>query len=219
MKKTLQTSLKITEIFRSIQGETSYVGLPTTFVRLTGCPLRCVYCDTAYAFSGGNRMSFDEILEKVRELGARYVCITGGEPLAQKAVFALMTLLANQGYQLSLETSGAFPINYVDSRVKIIWDVKTPASAEASKQDWSGPAHLKDTDEVKFVITDRQDYDWALDIIKEQLSFLRAENILFSPSYQVLSLETLADWMILDKLSYRLQHQFHKTIWGEKPGV
>lgn len=219
MKKTLQNSLKITEIFRSVQGETSYVGLPTTFVRLTGCPLRCVYCDTAYAFSGGNRMSFEEIIGRVRELGARYVCITGGEPLAQKAVFELMTLLADAGYQLSLETSGAFPINQVDVRVKIIWDVKTPASAEASKQDWSGAANLKEFDEVKFVIADRQDYDWALSIIKERLSFVRPENILFSPSYQVLSLETLADWMISEKLPYRLQHQFHKTIWGEKHGV
>lgn len=219
MKSPNPTSLKITEIFRSVQGESSYVGLPTTFVRLTGCPLRCVYCDTAYAFSGGQRLSFEQIVARLEELQAPYVCITGGEPLAQKPVFALMALLADKGYKLSLETSGAFPIENVDERVKIIWDVKTPASGEASKQDWSGILHLKKHDEVKFVIADRHDYDWALQIIKERLAHIAPENILFSPSYQVLSLMTLADWMVTEKIPYRLQHQFHKTIWGEKAGV
>lgn len=219
MKKILQTSLKITEIFRSIQGESSYTGLPTTFVRLTGCPLRCGYCDTAYAFHGGKRQTFEEIVAKIDELGAPYVCITGGEPLAQPGVFALMTQLCDAGYRLSLETSGAFPIAAVDKRVKIIWDVKTPASQESAKQHWDGVSDLKSSDEVKFVLCDRADYEWALTTIAQRLSEVAPENILLSPSYETLPLIDLAQWVVADKLSYRLQHQLHKTIWGEKIGV
>jgi 7-carboxy-7-deazaguanine synthase len=178
-----------------------------------------VYCDTAYAFKGGLRLSFDDIFKQVSNLAAPYICITGGEPLAQPLVFELMTQLADKGYKLSLETSGAFCIKKVDKRVKIIWDVKTPASGEVSRQYWDAIGDLKEQDEIKFVLSSRDDYDWALGVIKQRLSHIAPENILLSPSYQQLSLEDLANWMVQEKQPYRLQHQFHKTIWGEKTGV
>lgn len=219
MINILPKNLRITEIFRSIQGESSYAGLPTTFVRLTGCPLRCVYCDSAYAFHGGKKWEMEQITAQVEEFGARHVCVTGGEPLAQKGVFELMHRLCDLGYQLSLETSGAMPIKDVDPRVKIIWDVKTPASGESSKQLWEALSDLKPDDELKFVLMNRQDYDWALKVISERCAHISPEKILFSPSYHTLPLAELAQWMVDERLPYRLQHQLHKSIWGEKEGV
>lgn len=211
-------ALKIHEIFHSIQGESSRIGLPTTFVRLTGCPMRCVYCDTAYAFSGGSNMSLADIMLKVAELGAPYVTVTGGEPLAQKECHGLLTALCDAGYSVSLETGGAMDIRAVDPRVSVILDIKTPGSGELAKNLWSNLALLKASDEVKFVLCDRADYDWA----KQQLAEHKLNQtcpVIFSPVYSQVQPSDLAAWVLADKLPVRMQVQLHKILWGEKPGV
>lgn len=211
-------SLKIHEIFHSIQGESSRIGLPTTFVRLTGCPMRCVYCDTAYAFSGGSNMSLTDIMLKVAELGAPYVTVTGGEPLAQKECHGLLTALCDAGYSVSLETGGAMDIRAVDPRVSVILDIKTPGSGELAKNLWGNLALLKASDEVKFVLCDRADYDWA----KQQLAEHKLTQtcpVIFSPVYNQVEPSDLAAWVLADKLPVRMQVQLHKILWGEKPGV
>ena len=211
-------SVKITEIFYSLQGETSTVGLPTTFVRLTGCPLRCVYCDTAYAFHGGERLSLDSILDQVATLGATRVTVTGGEPLAQRSCLTLLTRLCDKGYSVSLETSGALSIADVDRRVAVILDLKTPASGEVSKNDYGNIPHLKPNDEVKFVLADRRDYDWAVLKIDELGLSEKVDNILFSPTFGQLSPAELSDWVVADKLAVRVQLQLHKLLWNDEPG-
>ena len=209
--------LKIHEIFYSLQGESSRVGLPTVFVRLTGCPMRCVYCDTAYAFSGGSNMDVDEILVKVAEFGARYVTVTGGEPLAQKGCHQLMKALCDAGYSVSLETGGAIDISDVDKRVSVILDIKTPDSGEMQNNLWSNLAHLKAEDEVKFVLCSHSDYEWAKQLLSEQ-SLASKCSILFSPVYSQLNPTDLADWIVADKLQVRMQVQLHKILWGEVAG-
>jgi 7-carboxy-7-deazaguanine synthase len=211
-------ALKIYEIFHSLQGETSRMGLPTVFVRLTGCPMRCTYCDTAYAFNGGSNMEIAEILQKVAEFGARFVTVTGGEPLAQKECLVLMQALCDVGYSVSLETGGAIDIAPVDSRVSVILDIKTPASKEEKNMRWDNVSHLKSQDEVKFVLCNRTDYDWAKAKIVE-LKLSEKCPILFSPSYHDLKAEALASWILQDKLPVRMQLQMHKILWGEKQGV
>lgn len=209
--------LKIHEIFYSLQGESSRVGLPTVFVRLTGCPMRCVYCDTAYAFSGGSNMEIDDILAKVAEFGTPYVTVTGGEPLAQKDCHVLLKTLCDQGYSVSLETGGARDIGPVDPRVSVILDIKTPDSGELKNNLWGNLAHLKKADEVKFVLCSRADYEWAKDFLaKEQLT--AKCSVLFSPVYSQLAPADLADWVLADKLPVRMQLQLHKILWGEVPG-
>lgn len=210
--------LKVHEIFYSLQGESSRVGLPTVFVRLTGCPMRCVYCDTAYAFSGGSNMEISDILLKVAEYGAHYVTVTGGEPLAQKDSHALLKALCDARYSVSLETGGAMDIGFVDPRVSVILDVKTPDSGEVENNQWSNLSLLKSSDEVKFVLCSRADYEWAKDmLIKYQL----AEKcpVLFSPVYSQVNPTDLAEWVLADRLPVRMQVQLHKILWGEKPGV
>ena len=211
-------SLKIYEIFHSLQGETSRFGLPTVFVRLTGCPMRCTYCDTEYAFSGGGNMPITDILAKVAEFGTQYVTVTGGEPLAQKKCLVLLTALCDAGYSVSLETGGAIDIANVDKRVSVILDIKTPGSNEEKNMLWSNLEHVKPTDEIKFVLCSRADYDWA----KAKLTELKLTEkcpILFSPSYHQLKAEELASWVLADKLPVRMQIQLHKILWGEKSGV
>lgn len=209
--------LKITEIFRSLQGESSSVGWPTVFVRLTGCPLRCHYCDTAYAFHGGQWQNLDEVLARVAELGARHVCVTGGEPLAQKNCLPLLAQLCDAGYQVSLETSGALDIGAVDPRVRRIVDLKTPDSGEQARNLWSNLALLRPHDELKIVICSRQDYDWACAQLRER-ELSRHCAVLFSPSAGQLEAGQLADWMLADRLPVRFQLQLHKILWGNTPG-
>ena len=211
-------ALKIYEIFHSLQGETSRIGLPTVFVRLTGCPMRCTYCDTEYAFSGGGNMQITEILAKVAEFGTKYVTVTGGEPLAQKECYTLLQALCDAGYSVSLETGGAMDIAPVDNRVSIILDIKTPGSNEEKNMLWSNVNHIKPKDEIKFVLCNRADYDWAKTKMAE-LKLTEKCPILFSPSYHDLSAETLAGWVLADKLQVRMQIQLHKILWGEKAGV
>lgn len=209
--------LRITEIFRSLQGEADTVGMPTTFVRLTGCPLRCQYCDTAYAFTGGEPMTLAQILERVRELGAHHVCVTGGEPLAQRGVLALMTALCDAGHRVSIETSGAMPIDAIDPRVVRVVDLKTPGSGEVGRNRYDQLAHLRAADQVKFVICDRADYDWSRAQV-EQHALAQRCGVLFSPSHEQLPAGELADWIVADRLPVRLQVQLHKYLWGNVPG-
>ncbi len=209
--------LRITEIFYSLQGESRSVGFPTVFVRLTGCPLRCHYCDTSYAFKGGNWMTEQAVLGAVAEYGAHYVTVTGGEPLAQKAVLPLMSKLCDQGYEVSLETSGSMPLEGVDPRVIVVMDVKTPASGEVEKNRWSNLTRLSAKDQVKFVLSDRDDYNWAKDQLQQRPQLSQAE-ILFSPVQGQLAPSQLADWIVQDKLSVRFQLQLHKILWGDEPG-
>ena len=213
-----QDSLKITEIFRSLQGESVNVGLPTVFIRLTGCPLRCQYCDTAYALTGGQRMSITEILKKVRGLSTRHICVTGGEPLAQPGCFELLRQLCDVGYSVSLETSGAIDITAVDTRVQKVVDIKTPGSAEVQRNRWQNIDSLTAHDQVKFVICNREDFDWSVARIQEHGLSGRC-GLLFSPSYTEVRAEELADWLLDSRLEARLQIQMHKLLWGEKPGV
>lgn len=208
--------LRVSEIFHSIQGESTRTGLATVFVRLTGCPLRCQYCDTAYAFHGGNVMSFDEILETVAGFEPRFVTVTGGEPLAQKNSRALLAMLCDKGYSVSLETSGAMDVSDVDPRVMRILDIKTPGSGEVERNLWHNLKHLTAKDQIKFVICDRDDYDWARDVITEQA--MDGWEVLFSPSHEQLAADTLAEWILADRLPVRLQLQVHKYIWGNVPG-
>jgi 7-carboxy-7-deazaguanine synthase len=212
------SELRITEIFHSLQGETSTTGLPTVFVRLTGCPLRCGYCDTAYAFEGGSKMALSEIMKTVQDFGARYVTVTGGEPLAQPQCIELLKDLCDAGYRVSLETSGAMPVDDVDQRVFKILDLKTPASGEASRNLYENIPLLLPHDEVKFVICDRQDYDWCCMKMDELGLAERAAEVLFSPSQGELSPKELAEWILQDKLNVRMQLQTHKYIWGDQPG-
>ena len=213
-----ESSLRITEIFHSLQGETSTTGLPTVFVRLTGCPLRCSYCDTAYAFEGGSKMMISEIMQTVTDFGARYVTVTGGEPLAQPQCLELLKDLCDAGYKVSLETSGAMPIDDVDNRVVKIVDLKTPGSGEVTRNLYENIPLLLPHDEVKFVICDRQDYDWSCMKMDELGLADRAAEILFSPSQGELTPKQLAQWILHDKLNVRMQIQTHKYIWGDQPG-
>ena len=210
--------LKIHEIFYSIQGETSRSGLPTVFVRLTGCPMRCGYCDTAYAFSGGSNMRLDEILEKVASYEAHYITVTGGEPLAQKGCWPLLTALCDAGYSVSLETGGAIDTSQVDRRVSVILDIKTPGSGELKNMRMDNINYLKAQDEVKFVLCDRADYDWAKDLLAKH-SLHKTCSVLFSPVYNLVNPTELAEWILQDKLPVRMQVQLHKILWGEKQGV
>ena len=211
-------TLRITEIFHSLQGETSTTGLPTVFVRLTGCPLRCTYCDTEYAFHGGEKQTLQQILAEVDRHGAGYVTVTGGEPLAQPNCIPLLVALCDKGYKVSLETSGAMPVGDVDSRVVKILDLKTPASGEVSRNLYGNIELLQPHDEVKFVICDRADYEWTRLKI-DQLGLLeRAAEVLLSPSQGQLSPAVLADWIIEDKLPVRFQMQLHKLLWNDEPG-
>ena len=210
--------LRIHEIFHSLQGESSRVGLPTVFVRLTGCPMRCVYCDTAYAFHGGGSIEIDAIMEKVAEYGAHYVTVTGGEPLAQRDCHVLLTRLCDAGYSVSLETGGAMDIANVDPRVSVILDIKTPGSGELEKNLWGNLAHLKAQDEVKFVLCDHADYVWARELLDKQ-PLHRTCSVLFSPVYSQVNPTELAEWILADKLPVRMQVQLHKILWGERPGV
>jgi 7-carboxy-7-deazaguanine synthase len=209
--------LRLTEIFRSLQGEADSVGIPTIFVRLTGCPLRCRYCDTAYAFSGGDVWELPQILARVRELEASHVCVTGGEPLAQPAAHALMTALCDAGYRVSLETSGALPYDTVDPRVVRVVDVKTPASGESSRNLLEQLASLAPKDQIKFVIADRADYEWSRALLRERALDTHCA-VLFSPSHGVLAPGELADWVLEDRLPVRFQIQLHKYLWGDVPG-
>lgn len=211
-------SLRITEIFYSLQGETTTAGLPTVFVRLTGCPLRCGYCDTEYAFYGGEKRTLEAILSEIEGHAAHYVTVTGGEPLAQPNCLPLLSALCDQDYRVSLETSGALPIAEVDSRVHIILDIKTPGSGEVSKNHWDNIPVLTAKDEIKFVLCDRTDYDWArMTIDRYRLADIGAE-LLFSPSQGQLEARQLADWVLEDKLPVRMQLQLHKYLWGDEQG-
>lgn len=209
--------LKVTEIFHSLQGEAREVGLPTVFIRLTGCPLRCTYCDSAYAFYGGHWMHFEAILEATREFGARHVCVTGGEPLAQKRCHELLTLLCDAGFEVSLETSGAIDVGAVDPRVSRVVDLKTPGSGEQDRNLWSNLELLTPHDQLKFVICSRADYEWA----RTQLRDRRLDaicGVLFSPSWGQQDATELANWILEDRLPVRLQLQLHKLLWGDVPG-
>lgn len=212
-----ETRLRITEIFYSLQGESLSVGVPTVFIRLTGCPLRCGYCDTEYAFQGGQWMNITEILNQVAKHQARYVTVTGGEPLAQKSCTVLLSKLCDAGYEVSLETSGALDISTVDSRVVKVMDIKTPGSGEIDRNRYENLDFLNPHDQIKFVICDRQDYDWS----KQQLTHYALSDkceILFSPSYGQLHPTQLAEWILQDHLPVRFQLQLHKVLWGEEPG-
>jgi 7-carboxy-7-deazaguanine synthase len=209
--------LKITEIFYSLQGEADSVGFPTVFVRLTGCPLRCQFCDTAYAFHGGEWRTVDEVLNAVAEFAPRYVCVTGGEPLAQKNCLPLLTRLCDANYRVSIETSGAMPLEGVDARVVRVVDVKTPGSGEERRNRYDDLALLRPEEQIKFVICDRADYEWS----REKLATLKLTErcqVLFSPSAEQLPARELADWILADRLPVRFQMQLHKVLWGNVPG-
>lgn len=213
------SDLRITEIFYSLQGETRTVGLPTVFVRLTGCPLRCSYCDTEYAFHGGDKWTKNAVLEKVAGFQPRYVTVTGGEPLAQKsACLELLTSLCDAGYEVSLETSGALSVAEVDKRVVKVLDLKTPLSGESARNDYSNIEYLQLTDQVKFVICGRDDYEWARFKLDELGLKKRVEDILFSPSFGQQNATDLAEWIVADNLPVRLQMQLHKFLWNDAPG-
>jgi len=209
--------LKITEIFHSLQGEADTVGFPTVFVRLTGCPLRCQYCDTAYAFHGGEWRTLDEILERVATFGTRHVCVTGGEPLAQKNCLPLLAMLCDANYRVSIETSGAMPLDGVDARVNRVVDVKTPGSKEEARNRYDELARLRPEEQIKFVICDRQDYEWSRAKVDE-LGLANRCTVLFSPSADQLPARDLADWILEDRLPVRFQLQLHKILWGNVPG-
>lgn len=209
--------LRITEIFYSLQGEADTAGVPTIFVRLTGCPLRCRYCDTAYAFYGGEWWKLDAVVQRVRELGSRYVCVTGGEPLAQRSCPELLVRLCDEGLRVSLETSGALPLGGVDPRVVRVVDVKTPGSGEQGRNRYGELSLLDTKDQIKFVICDRTDYEWSCAKVRE----LRLDErcaVLFSASHEQLSARQLADWILEDRLPVRLQIQLHKLLWGNVAG-
>ncbi len=210
-------SLRITEIFHSLQGESVTVGLPTVFVRLTGCPLRCQYCDTAYAFTGGKPVAMDDILARIAAFECKHVCVTGGEPLAQPGCMDLLKHLCDTGHAVSLETSGARDIAAVDPRVMIVMDLKTPDSGECEKNMLTNIPYLKPTDQIKFVLCSREDYQWACSMITEH-HLTEHAHILFSPSWNQLNPTTLADWIIQDRLPVRFQLQLHKILWNDAPG-
>lgn len=209
--------LRITEIFLSLQGESRTVGIPTVFVRLTGCPLRCLYCDTTYAFKGGEAVEVAEVLGRVADYGVRFVTVTGGEPLAQPGALDLLTALCDEGYEVSLETSGAIDVAAVDPRVVKVLDLKTPASGECGRNLFANLAHLRPSDQLKLVICDRPDYEWAKVQLDEYGLAQRCE-VLFSPSYGQLEAHVLAEWILHDRLPVRFQIQLHKVLWGEERG-
>jgi 7-carboxy-7-deazaguanine synthase len=209
--------LRINEIFHSLQGEADAVGYPTVFVRLTGCPLRCQYCDTEYAFHAGDWFDLDAIIERVRSFGAKHVCVTGGEPLAQPNCLRLLKQLCDAGFTVSLETSGAFDVAAVDARVSRVIDVKTPDSNEASRNRIENFAHVSPKDQLKFVICSRADYDWSKAFLQEHRLADRC-GVLFSPSYKQQSATELAEWILQDRLGVRFQIQLHKMLWGDVPG-
>ena len=211
------SQLRVSEIFYSLQGETSRAGLPTVFIRLTGCPLRCVYCDTAYAFTGGKSMSLEDILRQVAEYNPAYVTVTGGEPLAQKNCLALLAALCDAGYQVSLETGGALDIGGVDARVMRVVDIKTPASGEVEKNRWKNLSLLTRHDEIKFVLCDESDYRWAKQILQQYQLAGKCE-VLFSPVHDGMDATQLADWILRDRLPVRMQLQLHKILWNNTPG-
>lgn len=210
------STLKITEIFRSIQGESDSAGWPTVFVRLTGCPLRCTWCDTAYAFHGGEWMDIDDIVTRVGDLGTRHVCVTGGEPLAQRRCAELLTRLCDAGHRVSLETSGALPVDAVDARVVKVLDLKAPASGESERNRWDNLDHLQPHDQIKFVVADRADFEWARAVIGEH--DLTRWDVLFSPVWESLRPGKLAEWLLESGLDARMQLQMHKIFWGDQPG-
>ena len=209
--------LRITEIFLSLQGEARDAGWPTVFVRLTGCPLRCTYCDTAYAFHGGEWRGFDEILAEVARHGVRHVCVTGGEPLAQKRCLELLQRLCDAGYDVSLETSGALDIGGVDPRVSRVLDIKTPGSGESARNRWDNLPLLTARDQVKFVICSRTDFEWARGVLVEHRLHERCD-VLFSPSFGQVEGRELADWIVAEKAPVRFQLQLHKLLWNDEPG-
>ena len=211
------TTLRISEIFHSLQGESTRVGLPTVFIRLTGCPLRCGYCDTDYAFSGGESMGIEAILERAAQYDTRYVCVTGGEPLAQKHCLQLLTALCDKGYLVSLETSGALDISQVDSRVSRIVDIKTPGSGEVERNLWLNIEQLTPHDEVKFVIVDEADYQWSVQVLRERQLAERCQ-VVFSPAFGRLAPRQLAEWVLRDRLPVRMQVQLRKILLGEEQG-
>ncbi len=217
MESPVADRLRLTEIFLSLQGESRSVGWPTVFVRLTGCPLRCQYCDTAYAFHGGDWWDMDAILAEVARHGVRHVCVTGGEPLAQKRCIGLLSRLCDAGYEVSLETSGAIDVADVDPRVTRVVDLKTPGSMEMHRNLMSNLPLLTARDQVKFVICSREDYDWAKSIMAEHAIDSRCE-VLFSPSFTEDTPRDLAEWIIADRLPVRFQTQLHKQLWGEEHG-
>lgn len=210
-----QLELRLTEIFFSLQGETSRTGLPTVFIRLSGCPLRCGWCDTTYSFTGGETWKIADILDTVAGFGTQYVTVTGGEPLAQKHCLVLMEALCNAGYDVSLETSGALAVAGVDPRVSRIMDIKPPGSGESDRNHWENLSVLNRNDEIKFVLADREDYEWALAVMRRD-DFPREVPVLFSPVHGSLDARSLADWMLADKVGARLQIQLHKHLWGEE---
>lgn len=212
------TSLRLTEIFHSLQGESASVGRPTVFVRLTGCPLRCGYCDTTYSFHGGERQSQAEVLTEVASHGARHVCVTGGEPLAQPACLPLLEALCDAGYEVSLETSGALDISQVDRRVSVVMDLKTPGSGEQARNLWSNIDHLLPQHQVKFVLCDRADYDWAKVQLEKFCLHEKVREVLFSPVWEQLPAQELADWILADRLPVRFQLQLHKLLWQDARG-
>ncbi len=217
MSHNSSESLRISEIFYSLQGETSRVGLPTVFVRLTGCPLRCTYCDTTYAFTGGQTMTLDAIMAEVARHAPRYVTVTGGEPLAQKNCLSLLRALCDAGYEVSLETGGALDVSGVDERVMTVLDIKTPASGEMSRNLWSNLDRLDPHDEIKFVLCDEADYAWAKQVLQEH-QLARRCAVLFSPAQGQLAPRELAEWILRDHLPVRLQVQLHKLLWGNEAG-
>jgi 7-carboxy-7-deazaguanine synthase len=213
-----RASLRITEIFVSLQGEARHSGLLTTFVRLTGCPLRCVWCDTAYAFHGGQQMTLSAILDAVAEFGAKHVCVTGGEPLAQPGCEGLLSALCMAGYNVSLETSGALSVEGVDNRVLKVMDIKAPGSGEAGRNRYDNLQWMRPSDQIKFVLADRRDYDWARMKLDEPAFRACPAEVLFSPVWETLPPAELADWIVEDRLSVRFQLQLHKVLWRDEPG-
>jgi 7-carboxy-7-deazaguanine synthase len=209
--------LRVTEIFYSLQGETSRVGLPTVFIRLTGCPLRCLYCDTAYAFHGGDTRTIQDVIDEAATYATPYVTVTGGEPLAQKNCLALLSSLAGAGYSVSLETSGALDISLVDGRVSRILDIKTPGSGEVDRNRWDNLRYLNTRDEIKFVLCDERDYLWARDVLEDGALYNLCP-VLFSPVHGALDPTKLAEWILRDRLQVRMQIQLHKYLWGDEPG-
>ena len=210
-------AIRINEIFYSIQGESSRIGFPTIFIRLTGCPMRCNYCDTAYAFHEGSQKTIEDILKEIKRFPSKFITVTGGEPLAQKQCLDLLKSLCDEGYQVSLETGGGLSIEGVDQRVKIILDVKTLKSGEVENNVWGNLSKIKSEDEIKFVILDKEDFIWSKNIIKKYS--MNQEQVLFSPVYGKLNPTNLSDWILQESLNVRVQLQLHKILWGEKKGV